>query len=97
MKISKNTLLQQQIICFTPRVKVRRACSRALEIPASKSPMVESIMITAQSDWEVPVSNHVLDEATVSRDIINEHAVALGCLKIPHGNLSALSLPRTHA
>jgi hypothetical protein len=29
LKISKNTLLQQQIICFTPRVKARSACSRA--------------------------------------------------------------------
>uniref|UniRef100_A0A804MRV7 Uncharacterized protein n=1 Tax=Zea mays TaxID=4577 RepID=A0A804MRV7_MAIZE len=48
----------QQIICLTPRVKARSACSRvwpSLEIPASKPPVVESMMSTAQSAWEVPV------------------------------------------
>jgi hypothetical protein len=34
------------------------------------------------------VRSHVLDEVTVSRGIISDHAVVLGCLKLPHGNIA---------
>jgi hypothetical protein len=66
---NKNTLQQQQIICFTPREKARRACSRvwlSLDIPASKPPR------------EVPVSNQVFENVTESRGIISDRAVVLG-------------------
>nr|GMD73532.1 translation elongation factor 1-alpha [Ipomoea batatas] len=53
--ICRTQSTKQHIICLTPRVKASKACSRvcpSLEIPASKPPVVESMMRTAQSAWK---------------------------------------------
>jgi hypothetical protein len=98
----ESILLTPTIICLTPRVKARRACSRVwpfLEIPASNSPTPAATIRTAQSAWEVPdgqfksipniherTSNHVLDEISVSGSV-DDGDVEFRSFELPESNI----------
>merc|ERR1711907_877347 len=98
-------LLRATIICFTPRVKDRRACSLvcpSLEIPASNPPLVESIMRTEQSAWEVPVIMFLMKSLCPGASITVQWYFGVSnfqraiSMVIPL-SLSAFSLSRTQA